>query len=79
MEGLSAGQKRRLSLARLLSSGRAAWLMDEPLSGLDTDGQSLVRRTLSQHLEAGGLAIIASHHPVAVDGVEAKKLVLEPA
>ena len=77
--GLSAGQKRRLSLARLLSSGRAAWLMDEPLSGLDTDGQSLVRRTLSQHLEAGGLAIVASHHPVAVDGVEAKKLVLEPA
>lgn len=77
--GLSAGQKRRLSLARLMASRRAAWLMDEPLSGLDTDGQTLVKNTLGQHLSEGGLAIVASHHPVVVEGVEAKKLVLEPA
>ena len=77
--GLSAGQRRRLSLARLMASGRPAWLMDEPLSGLDSEGQALVTNTLSQHLSQGGLAIIASHHPVAVKGTAAKKLVLEPA
>jgi len=77
--GLSAGQKRRLSLARLMASGRAAWLMDEPLSGLDVDGQALVTKTLSQHLANGGLAIIASHQPVPIKGITAKKLVLEPS
>lgn len=77
--GLSAGQIRRLSLARLMASNRAAWLMDEPLSGLDVDGRALVTETLSQHLARGGLAIIASHQPVPIIGVTAKKLVLEPA
>lgn len=78
VEGLSAGQRRRLSLARLLASDRSAWLMDEPLAGLDTAGRELVTNTLGDHLSQGGLAIIASHHPVAVNGVKAKKLVLEP-
>ena len=76
--GLSAGQRRRLSLARLLSSNRPAWLMDEPLAGLDHEGRKLVTDALSTHLRHGGLAIIASHHPVQVQDVEARKLVLEP-
>lgn len=77
--GLSAGQRRRLSLARLMGSNRAAWLMDEPLAGLDIEGRSRVTATLSRHLARGGLAIIASHQPVAIADVTAKKLVLEPA
>lgn len=77
--GLSAGQRRRLSLARLMASNRAVWLMDEPLAGLDTDGQARVTEILSDHLSAGGLAIIASHQPVPIKGVTAMKLVLEAA
>lgn len=76
--GLSAGQRRRLSLARLMASNRAAWLMDEPLAGLDTDGRALVTSTLGRHLTDGGMALIASHQPVPINGVEALKLVLEP-
>lgn len=77
--GLSAGQRRRLSLARLMASNRAAWLMDEPLAGLDTDGQTRVTEILSDHLSQGGLAIIASHRPVPIQNVTAMKLVLEAA
>ena len=79
VSGLSAGQRRRLSLARLLGSGKPAWLMDEPLAGLDTDGQGLVSQTLAEHMSRGGLALIASHRPVAIPGVQARKLVLEAA
>jgi heme exporter protein A len=76
--GLSAGQRRRLSLARLVSSNRSAWLMDEPLAGLDASGRSLVTQTLGTHLASGGIAVIASHGPVPIADVEARKLVLEP-
>lgn len=75
--GLSAGQRRRLSLARLHLSGRAAWLMDEPLAGLDAEGRTRVTDSLATHLNAGGIALIASHQPIAIPGVDARKLVLE--
>lgn len=77
--GLSAGQKRRLSLARLMASNRAVWLMDEPLAGLDVEGRTRVTQTLSQHIARGGIALIASHQPVPIDGVTAMKLVLKAA
>lgn len=77
--GLSAGQKRRLSLARLMASNRVAWLMDEPLAGLDVEGRTRVTEALSQHLARGGIALIASHQPVPIDGVTAMKLILETA
>lgn len=77
--GLSAGQRRRLSLARLMGSNRAVWLMDEPLAGLDVDGRARVTEVLGHHLMRGGIAIIASHQPVPIDGVTALKLVLEPS
>jgi heme exporter protein A len=77
--GLSAGQRRRLSLARLLASDRAAWLMDEPLAGLDADGRRLVTDCVSTHLSRGGLVMIASHQPVPIKDVEALKLVMEPS
>lgn len=74
--GLSAGQRRRLSLARLLSANRPAWLMDEPLAGLDAEGRARVEAAVARHIQSGGLALIASHHPVALPGVQARKLVL---
>jgi len=58
---LSAGQKRRLGLARLLVTGRRLWLMDEPTASLDTASAGLVAAALSRHLAAGGAALIATH------------------
>jgi len=61
---LSAGQKRRLALARLMLSARPLWLLDEPLAALDSEGESLVRQLMTRHCEAGGLLIAATHAPL---------------
>jgi heme exporter protein A len=63
---LSAGQKRRVHLARLLLSPQRLWLLDEPATALDTDGLSLLTSTLADHLARGGLAVIATHQDLAV-------------
>src|SRR5207245_3554316 len=62
---LSQGQKKRLHLARLARSTRRLWLLDEPTSALDAAGQRLLEELLDAHLAAGGLAVIATHQPVA--------------
>lgn len=64
---LSAGQQRRLALARLLVSARPIWLLDEPTAALDKQGQELLADLLRDHLGAGGLAVIATHDDIAVD------------
>lgn len=61
---LSAGQQRRVGLARLLLSTATLWLMDEPFTNLDTDGQSLVVEVMTEHLNGGGACIFASHQDV---------------
>lgn len=58
---LSAGQKRRLGLARLLVTGRPVWLLDEPTVSLDAASVSLFAGVLRGHLAAGGSAVIATH------------------
>ena len=58
---LSAGQRRRIGLARLMVDPAAIWLLDEPLTALDEGGRALFERLLAQHLARGGLAIIATH------------------
>ena len=63
---LSAGQSRRLALARLLVSLRPVWLLDEPTAALDTEGHALVTRLLDRHLGMGGLAIAATHDPITL-------------
>jgi heme exporter protein A len=68
---LSAGQRRRLSIARLLAVRRPIWLLDEPTSALDTAGQSLFSALMRDHLARGGLIIAATHAPL---GVEAQEL-----
>jgi len=57
----SAGQKRRLGLARLLVMDRPLWLLDEPTVSLDTEAAALVADLVREHLAAGGLALIATH------------------
>jgi heme exporter protein A len=64
---LSAGQKRRLALARLKLCHRPLWLLDEPLASLDPQGKSLLLDLLREHLAAGGLAVIATHDPLPLD------------
>jgi heme exporter protein A len=68
---LSAGQRRRLSLARLLAVKRPIWLLDEPAAALDASGQSLFAGLMSEHLAGGGLIVAATHGPL---GIEAKEL-----
>lgn len=66
----STGQRKRAALARLLLSGAPIWLLDEPANGLDSDGVALLETLVAQHLAGGGGAIIASHLPVAVPGLD---------
>lgn len=68
---LSAGQRRRLSIARLLLVHRPLWLLDEPTSALDADGQTMVVEVMKAHLKSGGLIVAATHGPL---GFSAKEL-----
>jgi heme exporter protein A len=63
---LSAGQRRRLALARLLSAPRPLWLLDEPLSPLDADWRARFGRLMEDHLARGGLILAAVHDPLPV-------------
>ena len=64
---LSAGQKRRLGLARLLVTGRKIWIMDEPTVSLDAASVSLFAGVVRGHLAAGGSALIATHIDLGLD------------
>ena len=63
---LSAGQRRRLSIARLLTVQRPVWLLDEPTNALDTAGQKLFATLMGDHLSRGGLIIAATHMPLGI-------------
>ena len=67
---LSAGQKRRLGLARLLVTGRSIWLLDEPTASLDLGSIKQLTRVLNEHLGAGGSTIIATHSALDLKGQE---------
>ena len=68
---LSAGQRRRLSLARLVAAPRPVWLLDEPTSALDSDGQVMLAGLMRGHLAGGGVILAATHGPL---GIECKEL-----
>lgn len=59
---LSAGQKRRLSLARVIMKGAPLWLLDEPFNALDDAAVGLLSQALAAHLAAGGMVVMATHH-----------------
>jgi heme exporter protein A len=73
---LSAGQKKRLGLARLILSGRAVWLLDEPFAALDSAGRALAAELMTAHCASGGIVIAATHDPL---GLDARSLRLEAA
>jgi heme exporter protein A len=70
---LSAGQRRRLALARLWVSKRPLWLLDEPFAALDASGQALVAHLMARHCGDGGIIIAATHEPLGL-GNESLKL-----
>lgn len=74
---LSAGQKRRLSIARLIAVKRPVWLLDEPATALDADAQKMLGGVMRAHLKSGGLIVAASHGPLGLP--RARRLRLGPA
>lgn len=63
---LSAGQKRRLGLARLLLAERPLWLLDEPMAALDVASQALLAGLMQRHLDGGGILVAATHGPLGL-------------
>lgn len=74
---LSAGQKKRLSLARLWLSPAPLWLLDEPYANLDLEGIELVNRMVQAHLRGGGAALVTTHGAYAAPPVRTRLLELE--
>ncbi|WP_404401017.1 heme ABC exporter ATP-binding protein CcmA [Pelagibacterium halotolerans] len=75
---LSAGQTRRLALARLIAAKKPVWLLDEPTGALDAEGSDWVNTLIGAHLDAGGMAIIATHLPLGIEAdARARTVTLE--
>jgi len=64
---LSAGQRRRVALARVLAVRAAVWLLDEPYTNLDASGAELLSRLLERHLDGGGAALLVAHQTLALN------------
>jgi heme exporter protein A len=71
---LSAGQRRRLSIARLLTARRPLWLLDEPTTALDREAQDTLAGLMRQHLAGGGIIVAAAHGPIGLDGAKELRL-----
>ena len=77
---LSAGQRRRTALARLLLDDSALWVLDEPAAALDRDGAALVESLCSDHAAAGGALVFTSHQPLRLSsGPPVRELRIGPA
>jgi heme exporter protein A len=73
---LSAGQKRRLALARLLVTNSMVWILDEPFTSLDKSSMSMFTVLFQQQLERQGLIVMTSHHDISVPGHSVQRLQL---
>lgn len=67
LRSLSAGQQRRVALARMLLSEVPLWMMDEPFTNLDREGRALVMELVEEHLGAGGMCVMAAHQDVEIN------------
>jgi heme exporter protein A len=76
VQALSAGQKRRLSLARLLITQNIVWILDEPFTSLDKHGIALVESLMSEHCANGGMIVLTSHHDIELHGVQVQRIYL---
>lgn len=70
VQALSAGQKRRLSLARLLITENVLWILDEPFTSLDRQGIALIETLMIEHCANGGMIVLTSHHDIALHNVD---------
>lgn len=73
---LSQGQRRRVALARLLVGDAKLWVLDEPLTALDVGAVALIQELIAEHLHKQGMVIFTTHQPLAIDGVEMRRLSL---
>ena len=73
---LSAGQLRRVALARLALSRHALWVLDEPFTAIDSDGVLRLQQRMSEHLAAGNTLVVTSHQPLIIDALQ--QLNLQP-
>lgn len=71
---LSAGQRRRVALARLLVCRRPLWLLDEPSAALDIASQEILVGLMARHLDSGGLVVAATHQPLGLEGARSLHL-----
>lgn len=76
VQALSAGQKRRLSLARLLITQNTVWILDEPFTSLDKQGIALIETLMTEHCAGGGMIVLTSHHDIDLQGVDVQRIVL---
>ncbi len=74
VQSLSAGQKRRLSLARLLITRNSLWVLDEPFTSIDKEGIKLIESLMHEHICAGGMIILTSHHDLYLHETEVQKI-----
>ncbi len=74
---LSAGQQRRVSLARLWLTKAQIWILDEPFTALDQTAIAALTRRIAAHCEAGGAVLLTSHQPVEIPGYPVRQLTLE--
>jgi heme exporter protein A len=73
---LSAGQKRRVAMARVLMGDAPIWLLDEPYTNIDAAGQQHINSMVREHLRRGGIALLATHQEVQMDGFPRANLIL---
>jgi heme exporter protein A len=75
---LSAGQRRRIGLARLQLDPAPLWILDEPLAALDAEGEAMLGECLVRHQDSGGIALVATHHELPLSGRTVRELGLRP-
>lgn len=73
---LSAGQRRRVALARLLTADTRLWILDEPFTAIDRAGTQLLTQLLTQHLDNQGMVVLTSHQPIDLPGGNITRLAL---
>lgn len=73
---LSAGQQRRIALARLWLSNARLWILDEPFTAIDADGVASMTRRMEHHVAQGGAIILTTHQPLNTDKVDVRRIAL---